>query len=158
MTRRQSRPDEPGRRFRSFHLPHLHRPRLPRWQQLVLGGLILAVGVFLSLRHPEALRSTVELLAPTIHAPGETIIADRPAEEAVLERRRQGLMTLVQSAARGPLVSRDANRVLFLVDRRAFLEFRRNRAHERTASAHRARARARARRVRGMGGPARAPG
>jgi hypothetical protein len=78
--------------------------------------LILAVGVYLSLRHPEALRSTVELLAPPIHAPGETIIADRPAEEAVLERRRQGLMTLVQAAAQGPLVSRDADRVLFLVD------------------------------------------
>ena len=116
MTRRQSRQDEPGRRLRPFHLPHLHRPRLPRWQQLVLGGVVLAAGAFLSLRHPDALRSTIELLAPPIHAPGETIVADRPAEEAVLERRRQGLMTLVQAAAQGPLVSRDANRILFLVD------------------------------------------
>ena len=78
--------------------------------------MILAVGLFVALRHPEALRSTVNMLSPPIHAPGETIIADRPAEEAVLERRRQGLMTLVQDAARGPLVSRDADRVLFLVD------------------------------------------
>lgn len=115
MTRRQTSRDEPGRRLRPFHLPHLHRPRLPRWQQIVLGGVILAAGVFLSLRHPDALRSTIELLSP-MHTPGETIIADRPAEEAVLERRRQGLMTLVQAAARGPLVSRDPDRVLFLVD------------------------------------------
>ena len=56
------------------------------------------------------------MLSPPIRTPGETIIADRPAEEAVLERRRQGLMTLVQAAAQGPLVSRDAGRVLFLVD------------------------------------------
>ena len=116
MTRRQSPRDEKGRRLRPFHLPHLHRPRLPRWQQLVLAGLVLAVGLFLSLRHPGALRSTIDLLSPPIRNPGETIIADRPAEEAVLERRRQGLMTLVQSAARGPLVSREADRVLFLVD------------------------------------------
>ena len=116
MTRRQAPRDEPGRRSRPFHLPHLHRPRLPRWQQLVLAGLILAVGLFVALRHPEALRSTVNMLSPPIHTPGETIIADRPAEEAVLERRRQGLMTLVQDAARGPLVSRDTDRVLFLVD------------------------------------------
>ena len=76
----------------------------------------MAAGVYLSLRHPAALRSTIELLSPPIRTPGETIIADRPAEEAVLERRRQGLMTLLQAAARGPLVSRDADRVLFLVD------------------------------------------
>jgi hypothetical protein len=116
VTRRQAPRDEPGRRTRPFHLPHLHRPRLPRWQQLVLAGLILAVGIFLAFRHPEALRSTVEMLAPPIRTPGETLVADRPAEEAVLERRRQGLMTLVQEVARGPLVSRDENRVLFLVD------------------------------------------
>jgi hypothetical protein len=94
----------------------MHRPRLARWQQLLVAGVILATGVFLALRHPEALRSTVEMLAPRIDTPGETIIADRPAEEAVLERRRQGLMTLVQAAARGPVVSHDEGRVLFLVD------------------------------------------
>jgi len=116
VTRRQSPRDEPGRRLRPFHLPHLHRPRLPRWQQLVLGGVILAAGLFLALRHPDALRSTIQMLSPSIRTPGETIIADRPAEEAVLERRRQGLMTLVQAAAQGPLVSREADRVLFLVD------------------------------------------
>lgn len=116
MSRRQSPRDEPGRRTRPFHLPHLHRPRLPRWQRLILGGVILAVGVFVALRHPEALRPIVEMLSPPIKAPGETIIADRPAEEAVLERRRQGLITLVQEVERGPLVSRDADRVLFLVD------------------------------------------
>lgn len=116
MTRRQAPRDEPGRRTRSFHLPHLHRPRLPRWQQLLLAGVILSVGAFFALRHPEALRSTVDMIAPRIDAPGETIIADRPAEEAVLERRRQGLMGLVQAAARGPLVAVDADRVLFLVD------------------------------------------
>jgi hypothetical protein len=116
VTRRQSPRPEPGRRLRPFHLPHLHRPRLPRWQQIVLGGFIVAGGVFLSLRHPDALRSTIDLLSPPIRTPGETLIADRPAEEAVLERRRQGLMALTQAAARGPLVSRDADRVLFLVD------------------------------------------
>jgi hypothetical protein len=116
VTRRQPGRDPKGRRHRPFHLPHLQRPKLPRWQQLVLGGLILAAGLYLALRHPEALRSTVELLAPPIRTPGETIIADRPAEEAVLERRRQGLMTLVQAAARGPLVARDVDRVLLLVD------------------------------------------
>jgi hypothetical protein len=94
----------------------MHRPRLPRWQQLVLAGVILTAGALLAWRHPEALRATVEMIAPRIDTPGETIIADRPAEEAVLERRRQGLMGLVQAAARGPLVSRDADRVLFLVD------------------------------------------
>jgi hypothetical protein len=89
---------------------------LPRWQQLVLGGVILAAGLYLALRRPDALRSTIEMLSPSIRRPGETIIADRPAEEAVLERRRQGLMTLMQAAARGPLVAREADRVLFLVD------------------------------------------
>ncbi len=116
MTRRQTPRDEKGRRTRPFHLPHLHRPRLPRWQKLVLAGVILAIGVFLALRYPDALRSTVDLLSPPIRNPGETIIADRPAEEAVLERRRQGLMSLVQAAAQGPLVSPEADRVLFLVD------------------------------------------
>ena len=116
MTRRQSPRDEPGRRLRTFHLPHLLRPRLPRWQQLVLAGLLVAAGVFLALRRPDALRSTIEMFSPAIRNPGETIIADRPAEEAVLERRRQGLITLVQAAAQGPLVSREAGRVLFLVD------------------------------------------
>src|SRR5687768_9703347 len=116
VTRRQTPRDEKGRRVRPFHLPHLHRPRLPRWQQLVLGGVILAIGVFLALRYPAALRSTVELLSPPIRNPGETIIADRPAEEAVLERTRQGLMSLLQAAGQGPLVSADPDRVLFLVD------------------------------------------
>ena len=116
MTRRQAQRDEPGRRLRSFHLPHLRGPRLPRWQQILLGGIILAAGVYLALRQPGALRSTIEMLSPGIRTPGETIIADRPAEEAVLERRRQGLITLVQASAQGPLVSREADRVLFLVD------------------------------------------
>jgi len=116
VTRRQTPRDEKGRRTRPFHLPHLRRPRLPRWQQLVLGGVILAVGVVLALRYPAALRSTIDLLSPPIRNPGETIIADRPAEEAVLERRRQGLMALVQATAQGPLVSAEPDRVLFLVD------------------------------------------
>lgn len=116
MTRRQTPRDEKGRRLRPFHLPHLHRPRLPRWQKLLLGGIIVAAGVFLALRYPAALRSTVELLSPPIRNPGETIIADRPAEEAILERRRQGLMSLMQSVEQGPLVSPDPDRVLFLVD------------------------------------------
>ncbi len=116
VNRRQAPRDEPGRRIRPFHLPHLDRPRRPRWQRLVLGGVILAAGLFLALRHPDALRSTIEMLSPPIRTPGETIIADRPAEEAVLERRRQGLLTLLQATARGPLVSRAADRVLFLVD------------------------------------------
>ncbi len=77
---------------------------------------MVAAGVFLALRHPDALRSTIDMLSPGSRTPGETIIADRPAEEAVLERRRQGLMTLMQAAAQGPLVSREAGRVLFLVD------------------------------------------
>ena len=75
----------------------------------------MSVGVFLAFR-PGILRSTVQMLSPGIQTPGETIIADRPAEEAVLERRRQGLMTLMQAAAQGPLVSRETDRVLFLVD------------------------------------------
>jgi hypothetical protein len=116
LSRRQPSREGPGRRVRPFHLPHLRGPRLPRWRQLVVGGVILAAGVYLSLRHPDALRSTIEMLSPGIRNPGETIIADRPAEEAVLERRRQGLMTLMQAAAQGPLVSREADRVLFLVD------------------------------------------
>jgi hypothetical protein len=115
VTRRQSARDQKGRRLRPFHLPHLRRPRLSRLQQLVLGGVLVSVGVFLAF-HPGILRSTVEMLSPRIQAPGETIIADRPAEEAVLERRRQGLMTLMQAAAKGPLVAREADRVLFLVD------------------------------------------
>jgi hypothetical protein len=56
------------------------------------------------------------MLSPPIRTPGEALVADRPAEEAVLERRRQGLLALLQAAARGPLVSREAHRVLFLVD------------------------------------------
>ena len=116
VTRRKAPRDEPGRRVRTFHLPHLHRPRLPRWQQLVLGGLILAAGLFVALRHPDALRSTIQMLSPPIRTPGESLVADRPAEEAVLERRRQGLMTLLHAASPGPLVSREANRVLFIVD------------------------------------------
>jgi hypothetical protein len=117
VTRRQSPRDEPGRRRSAFHLPHLHRPRLPRWQQLAILGIVVAAGAYVALRDPEALRPTIDMLAGRpLRPPGEALVRDRPAEEWVLERRRQGLAALLQASARGPLVSRDADRVLFLVD------------------------------------------
>ena len=116
MTRRQTPRDEPGRRQKTFEPPHSRRPRLPRWQQLVVLGMLVVAGVFLALRDPALLRPTIDMLAGRGMDPADTLVRDRPAEEAVLERRRQGLNALILAAARGPLVSHDANRMLFVVD------------------------------------------
>ena len=114
MTRRQAPRDEAGRRQKSLDPPH-RRGRTPRWQKLLLLGLLVAGGALIIARDPAALRPTIDLLSGG-RTPGEELVRDRPAEEAVLDRRRQGLAALLQAARSGPLVSRDAGRVLFVVD------------------------------------------
>jgi hypothetical protein len=116
VTRRQAPRDEAGRRQKSLDPPHRRR-RPPRWQLLLLLGLLVAGGALLIARDPSALRPTIDLLSGGgPDRGGDELVRDRPAEEAVLERRRQGLAALLQSARAGPLVSRDDDRVLFIVD------------------------------------------
>jgi hypothetical protein len=115
VTRREAERDGPGRRRNPFLLPRARRP-LPRRRQLLVLGLLVAAGLFLALRDPALLRPTIEMLTGRRLGRGEALVRDRPAEEAVLERRRVGLMGLLQAAERGTAVVRDENRVLFVVD------------------------------------------
>jgi len=115
VTRRQAPRDEAGRRQKSLDPLH-HRSRRPRWLLLLVLGLLVAAGALIIVRDPAALRPTIDLLSGQRTAGGEELVRDRPAEEAVLDRRRQGLAALLQSARAGPIVSRDADRVLFVVD------------------------------------------
>jgi hypothetical protein len=114
LTRRQAPRDEPGRRQSTFHLPNARRRR-PRWQQLLVLGLLVAGGAVLLERDPMALRPTIGLLLGR-DAGRETLVRDRPAEEAVLDRRRQGLGALLRASAQGTVVARGGDRVLLVVD------------------------------------------
>jgi hypothetical protein len=97
-----------------LHVPRLRVPR-KRWQVLLGLGVVTVAGVAVALRHPEALRPTVHMLAggPSAESPR---LKDVPAADAVLARRRDGLIRLVGDATAGRLFPGSDERVLFLVE------------------------------------------